>query len=160
MLGAWVVIRVTTFFNFQRNNIALQVAAICCSYYFTFSVRIRFLLGLVLMFELGLIYTVFSEEQNPAPPSINSIFRYCIFLLQVNDIINRKFNIFQNNPFCHIFFCIFRTFLFVVVKTRETVFFHAAPTNVTLVIQVPVITLISQFSINFEVNNWQKQGTI
>ena len=116
--------------------------------------------GLVLMFELGLIYTVFSEEQNPAPPSINSIFRYCIFLLQVNDIINRKFNIFQNNPFCHIFFCIFRTFLFVVVKTRETVFFHAAPTNVTLVIQVPVITLISQFSINFEVNNWQKQGTI
>ena len=33
----WVVIRATTLFNLQRNNVALQVAAICCSYYFTFN---------------------------------------------------------------------------------------------------------------------------
>ena len=32
-----VVIRATTFFNLQCNNVALQVAAICCSYYFTFT---------------------------------------------------------------------------------------------------------------------------
>ena len=32
----WVVIRPTTLYNLQRNNVALQVAAICCSYYFTF----------------------------------------------------------------------------------------------------------------------------
>ena len=31
----WVVIRPTTLFNFQCNNVALQVAAICCSYYST-----------------------------------------------------------------------------------------------------------------------------
>ena len=31
----WVVIRSTTLFNLQCNNVALQVAAICCSYYFT-----------------------------------------------------------------------------------------------------------------------------
>ena len=33
----WVVIRTTTLFNLQRNNVVLQVAAICCLYYFTFS---------------------------------------------------------------------------------------------------------------------------
>ena len=33
----WVVIRATTLFNLQRNNVALQIAAICCSYYFTFT---------------------------------------------------------------------------------------------------------------------------
>ena len=32
----WVVIRASTLLNLQRNNVALQVAAICCSYYFTF----------------------------------------------------------------------------------------------------------------------------
>ena len=31
----WVVIRATTLFNLQCNIVALQVAAICCSYYFT-----------------------------------------------------------------------------------------------------------------------------
>ena len=31
----WVVIRPTTLFNLQCNNVALQVVAICCSYYFT-----------------------------------------------------------------------------------------------------------------------------
>ena len=30
-------IRATTFFNLRRNKVALQVAAICCSYYFTFN---------------------------------------------------------------------------------------------------------------------------
>ena len=38
----WVheVIRATTLFNLQRNsNVVLQVAAICCSYYFTFQYR-------------------------------------------------------------------------------------------------------------------------
>ena len=34
----WVVIRATTLFNLQRNNVALQVAAICCSYFFTISI--------------------------------------------------------------------------------------------------------------------------
>ena len=32
-----VVIRPTTLFNLQRSNVALQVGAICCSYYFTFT---------------------------------------------------------------------------------------------------------------------------
>ena len=34
----WVVIRATMLLNLQCNNVALQVAAICFSYYFTFKV--------------------------------------------------------------------------------------------------------------------------
>ena len=34
----WVVIHATTLFNLQRNNFALQVAAICCSYFITLSI--------------------------------------------------------------------------------------------------------------------------
>ena len=36
MFARWVVIRPKMLFNLQRNNVALQVAAICSSYYFTF----------------------------------------------------------------------------------------------------------------------------
>ena len=33
-----VVIRATTLFNLQCNNVALQIAAIFCSYYFTLNI--------------------------------------------------------------------------------------------------------------------------
>ena len=40
------VIRATTLLNLQCNNVALQVAAICCSYYFTLSVLFDFGFGI------------------------------------------------------------------------------------------------------------------
>ena len=40
----WVVIRPTTLFNLQCNNVALQVAAICCSYYFTLRLFMQFVI--------------------------------------------------------------------------------------------------------------------
>ena len=43
--------RATTLFKLQCNNVALQVAAICCSYYFTLSSAHE-----RAAFELSLIY--------------------------------------------------------------------------------------------------------
>ena len=47
----------TNLFNLQCNNVALQVAAICCSHNFTFTVKIKSILQKQIKYKLKICFS-------------------------------------------------------------------------------------------------------
>ena len=93
----WVVIRATTHFNLQCNNVALQIGAIFCSYYFTFTYNIFFTWvndSLCTDWITPLLYTVLKLPHLLVEPSLSysEPTSSRLWLVKANAIRNGSFN--------------------------------------------------------------------